>query len=160
MANIDFVVVPLGRYLENHFKFGKSLQKKPRVFATNYFLKSDGKYTNSKLDKKVWILWAEGRIHGDYDAIRTPIGFIPKHKDLKKLFDLALRKQYTSKEYVQQFSIRVSKYLEKIARMEEAFRNESDIPEEFWNILSTQKNELEELKNRTGKGTISPLDLT
>ncbi len=52
--------------------------KKPlRVFATNYFLKHQGKYTNEKVDKKVWVIWAEGRTHGEYDAIRTPVGHIP-----------------------------------------------------------------------------------
>ncbi len=54
MANLDFIVVPLGKYLENHKKFGNSLKHCPKVFATNYFLKNnEGNYLNGMLDKKV-----------------------------------------------------------------------------------------------------------
>ena len=82
MANLDFIVVPLGKYLENHKKFGESLEHCPKVFATNYFLKSkEGKYLNGMLDKLCWVLWAEGRTHGDYEAIKTPVGFMHKYED-------------------------------------------------------------------------------
>ena len=156
MANIDFIVVPLGKYLENHFEFGKRLVRKPRVFSTNYFLKHDGKYLNTKLDKKVWILWAEGRVHNDYDAIRTPIGFLPKLNDLNYLFKDTFQRNYSEEDYLEQFSVRVSKYLEKILRMEQYFENESGLPEEFWSVLKTQKSELLELKQKTGKDTLPP----
>ena len=156
MANMDFVVVPLGKYLENHLKFGKKLRQKPRVFATNYFLKNNGKYTNTKLDKKIWILWAEGRIHNDYDAIRTPIGFLPKYEDLKDLFQRVFGRNYSKQEYLEQFSVRVSRYLEKISRMEEYFEKESDIPKEFWNVLHVQKNELTKVKEKTMKEILPP----
>ncbi|MFX1452721.1 MAG: phosphoenolpyruvate carboxykinase (GTP), partial [Promethearchaeota archaeon] len=47
MANLDFLVLSLGKYLRNHQNFGEELDHCPRVFATNYFLKSkDGKYLN------------------------------------------------------------------------------------------------------------------
>jgi len=70
MANLDFLVVPLGKYLKNHRRFGKSLKYCPKVFSTNYFLKNDeGRYLNGMLDKKVWVVWAEGRTQGDFDAI-------------------------------------------------------------------------------------------
>jgi len=156
MANIDFVVVPLGKYLENHFKFGHRLKNRPRVFATNYFLKRGGKYANSKLDKKVWILWAEGRIHGDYEVIRTPIGYLPKYEDLKGLFREIFEREYSKDEYVFEFSVRISKYLEKIARMETAFGLEHYIPEEFWNVLRNQKRELVQLEHFAGAGSLSP----
>ncbi|GAH64471.1 unnamed protein product, partial [marine sediment metagenome] len=74
MANLDFLVVPLGRYIQNHIRFGEGLSKAPLVFATDYFLKEDGNYLNEKVDKKVWLLWMEGRVHKEYDALETPIG--------------------------------------------------------------------------------------
>jgi phosphoenolpyruvate carboxykinase (GTP) len=157
MANIDFVVVPLGKYLENHLRFGKKLLDKPRVFATNYFLKhKDGKYTNTKLDKKVWILWAEGRIHKEYDAIRTPIGFLPKYDDLRQLFQKVFGRNYSKEYYLEQFSVRVSKYLDKIARMKESFERESDIPGPLWDVLKTQEMELLGLKEKAKKEILSP----
>ena len=43
MANLDFLVIPLGKYVENHIKFGQKLKNCPKVFAVNYFLKHEGK---------------------------------------------------------------------------------------------------------------------
>jgi len=155
MANIDFVVVPLGLYISNHFSFGRRLKHKPRVYGVNYFLKHEGQYTNSKLDKKVWILWAEGRIHGEYEAAKTPIGYIPLFEDLKSLFKKALVKEYSEKEYEIQFSVRLTKQLEKIERMEKFFKYE-EIPEEFWSIMKKQKEELMNLKLETGEESLPP----
>jgi phosphoenolpyruvate carboxykinase (GTP) len=156
MAVMDFMVVPLGLYLSNHIRFGRSLKKQPRVFATNYFLKHQGKYTNEKVDKKVWVIWAEGRTHGEYDAIRTPVGYIPKYEDLKGLFRQVFDREYTEEDYDLQFSIRVDNYIEKTARMEEIFRDEPDMPPEFWEVHNRVRDELEAIKTETGKSVLKP----
>jgi len=156
MANKDFVVVPLSTYFANHYRFGSRLSHKPRVYATNYFLKHEGKYTNLKVDKKVWVLWAEGRVNGEYKALKTPIGYLPIHSDLRKLFRTVFNRDYTKAEYEQQFSVRVDKYLEKIARMEETFKAEPEMPTEFWEFLNRQKAELKALKAKTGSPVLPP----
>ncbi len=145
MAIMDFMVVPFGKYLSNHIGFGSRLKHVPEVFSTNYFLKHDGRYTNEKVDKKVWLLWAEGRIHGEYEAIETPIGFIPYYEDLNALFKQIFKREYTEQEYVQQFSVRVTKYLEKLDRMEKLYRDEEGIPEIFWDVHQRIKAGLEKL---------------
>lgn len=155
MANLDFVTVPLPKYIENHLKFGESFEKAPTVYATNYFLKNnEGQYTNSKLDKKVWVLWADGRVNGEYDAITTPVGLIPKYQDLKKLFKDNLGHDYTQKEYKEQFSIRVDKYLEKMDRMEKIF-SKIKLPAEFTAELNGQITRLKDAKAKYGS-VISP----
>ncbi len=157
MANLDFIVVPLGKYIENHQKFGNSLKTPPKVFATNYFLRNkEGKYMNGMLDKLVWVMWAESRFHEDYDAIKTPIGFIPKYEDLKVLFKEYLNRDYQKNDYLEQFSIRITKLLEKLDRVETSYNKEKDIPEFFWNILNEQRSELKKLKESSGKDIISP----
>jgi phosphoenolpyruvate carboxykinase (GTP) len=156
MAVMDFMVVPLGLYLSNHIRFGRSLKMPPRVFATNYFLKHQGKYTNEKVDKKVWVIWAEGRTHGEYDAIRTPVGHIPKYEDLKGLFRQVFDREYSEEDYDLQFSIRVDNYLEKTARIEEIFRNEPDMPPKFWEVHNRVRDELEAIKTETGKSVLKP----
>ncbi len=158
MANLDFLVIPLGKYLKNHYDFGNKLKYCPKVFATNYFLKKDGKYLNGMLDKKVWVIWAEGRTHNDFDAIETPIGFIPKFEDLNHLFDIELNKIYTEDEYVEQFKIRITNLLEKLDRVEKMFKAEEDIPSFFWNSLNQQKLNLIEIKNKYNKDEISPFE--
>jgi phosphoenolpyruvate carboxykinase (GTP) len=161
MANMDFVIVPLSRYLTNHIKFGNKLKRCPKVFSTNYFLKNaDGQYMNEKTDKRIWALWAEGRVHGDYDAIETPIGYIPKYEDLKTLFDGAFDdRNYTLEEYNEQFAIRTDKYLEKMDRMEELFSTEENMPEEFWAVLKSQRENLKTLAAKFGKAVIAPSEL-
>lgn len=156
MANRDFVVVPLSTYFSNHYRFGKRLKHPPRVYATNYFLRHEGRYTNMKVDKKVWVLWAEGRVHGEYRAIKTPIGYLPIYRDLRNLFKVVFNREYTEEEYLQQFSVRVDKYLEKIGRMEEIYRAEPEMPVEFWDFLNWQKVELQAVKAKTGSPVLSP----
>ena len=156
MAIMDFMVVPLGLYLTNHMRFGKKLKNPPQVFATNYFLKHEGRYTNEKVDKKVWVLWAEGRVHGEFNAIKTPIGFLPKYEDLRTLFKQVFNKDYTEDDYNLQFGIRLDKMLEKITRMEEIYKPEPNIPEEFWGILMQQREDIIAVKSETGKSVISP----
>ncbi len=160
MANLDFLVVPLGKYLKNHQKLGASLNFPPKVFATNYFLKNkDGEYLNGILDKLVWVMWAELRVHSDVNAIKTPIGYIPKYKDLELLFKKYLDKSYTKDDYVEQFSIRVKKLIEKLDRVEEMYRKEKNMPKFFWNILNEQREKLNNIGKEKGE-IISPLNLS
>ncbi|MFX1418077.1 MAG: phosphoenolpyruvate carboxykinase (GTP) [Promethearchaeota archaeon] len=158
MANLDFMVVSLGNYLKNHQGFGERLKYPPKVFATNYFLKNKGgNYLNGILDKLVWVIWAEGRVYNDYEAIKTPIGYIPKYIDLKSLFKQYLDKNYIEKDYIAQFSIRPRKILDKLARIEAMYTKEKGVPEFFWNVLNYQRNILLELRNEFDYEEISPL---
>ena len=160
MANLDFIVVPLSKYLENHKKFGDNLAHPPKVYSTNYFLKDEhGKYLNGMLDKLCWVMWAEGRTHGDYEAIKTPVGFIPKYKDLKELFAEYLDQEYTEADYIKQFSIRTTELLEKLDRIEAIFKKEAHTPQFFWDILEQQRQGLLALKKEKNKNVISPKEL-
>ncbi|MFX1365180.1 MAG: phosphoenolpyruvate carboxykinase (GTP) [Promethearchaeota archaeon] len=158
MANLDFMVVPLGKYIENHKKFGIRLDYCPKVFATNYFLKNkQGKYLNGILDKLCWVIWAEGRVNGDFQAIKTVIGYIPEYSDLKILFKEYLDKEYKEKDYIKQFSIRPNKLLDKLDRIEIMYKKEKDMPKFFWNILKNLRSNLKDLKKEYNGEEISPL---
>jgi len=156
MANLDFISVPFKTYIENHLKFAYGLKEVPKIYSTNYFLKDEaGSYLNSKLDKRVWILWAEGRVYGEYEAIETPVGRVPKYEDLKTLFIRELDKDYTEAEYLQQFSLRVTKYLEKMERMSKIFKN-VEMPAAFTEDLKAQTERLKEARTKFGEDIISP----
>jgi phosphoenolpyruvate carboxykinase (GTP) len=156
MANIDFLVVPLGRYIRNHINFGAGLKEAPLVFATNYFLKKDGRFLNEKVDKKIWLLWMEGRVHGEYSAMETPIGHIPRYEDLRSLFQEVFQREYKREDYEEQFSIRIDKFLEKIERMESIYAEEQEVPEDFSSCLQTLKSRLAEARKKYGAGVVSP----
>jgi phosphoenolpyruvate carboxykinase (GTP) len=156
MANMDFLVVPLGKYINNHLKFGASCSETPLVFATNYFLKADGKFLNEKVDKKVWLMWMEGRVHGEYKAIETPIGYIPIYEDVKALFKQIFNREYTETEYIEQFSIRVGKFMEKLDRMKAMYDKEDDVPADFWKAHEMLKKNLTAAKEKFGSVVIEP----
>ena len=137
-ANLDFMTLPLAKYVADHLAMADRLDTMPKVFVTNYFLKNKaGKFCNHKLDKKVWILWAEGRVHGDYDAIETPVGFIPKYEDLVPLFKSALHKDYSRADYDEQFTVRIEAYRAKWQRMADIFAK-LDMPAQFKAELDAQ----------------------
>ena len=157
MANLDFLSIPIGTYIQNHLDFVDGLNTVPGIFAVNYFLKDDeGKYLNGILDKKVWMLWMEGRVNGEYDAIETPVGHLPFYEDLQKLFQEALDKEYSREEYEGQFSIRIDKYLEKFDRMEEIYSKTNGIPEQFMQELQSQKQRLQDTKEKYAASIIAP----
>jgi len=159
MANLDFIVVPLELYIKNHLQFGARLRKPPLVFATNYFLKdSSGKYLNQKIDKKVWVLWAEGRVHDEYGAIPTPVGFLPHYEDLQHLFTEVFDRNYSRSDYEAQFTLRIDKLLAKIDRLEPVYQSES-APAEFLQLFDRQRLALHQLHKKFGTIEISPFQL-
>ncbi|WP_457741404.1 phosphoenolpyruvate carboxykinase (GTP) [Thermococcus sp.] len=160
MAILDFMSVPLGEYIENYLRFGKKLRKTPRIFAVNYFLRDEkGNWLNHKLDKAVWLKWMELRVHGDVEAIETPIGYIPKYEDLKKLFREVLNKDYSREAYEKQFTIRVPELLEKIERIEKIYREKvKEVPEELFQVLEEERKRLLEAREKYGD-YISPFVL-
>ena len=160
MAILDFMSVPLGDYIRNYLEFGEKLKKTPRIFAVNYFLRDEnGNWLNHKLDKAVWLKWMELRVHRDVEAIETPIGFIPKYEDLKRLFREVLNKEYTKEDYEKQFTIRVPELLAKIDRIERIYREQvKDVPEELFSVLEAERERLLAARERYGD-YISPFVL-
>ena len=158
MANLDFLVVNLGTYIKNHLKFGESLEHVPLIFSTNYFLKDGDKFLNEKTDKKIWLLWMEGRVHNEFGAIKTPIGFIPLYDDVSSLFSQVFDKTLSKELYEKLFSIRIEKLLDRLDRMEKIYGEESDIPHAFFEEIGAQKKRLSSAKNEHNEDVISPFD--
>ena len=152
MSNLDFLSIPLGRYIENHLNFVKGLKNPPLIFGVNYFLKAGhGDYLNKMVDKRVWIKWMELRVHEEADAVRTPTGYIPLYKDLKRLFKKVLDSDYTKEQYIEQFSVRIPENLRKIARIENIYKTQvPDTPWILFAILDEQRKRLIEAQKKYG----------
>ncbi|HUV02783.1 MAG TPA: phosphoenolpyruvate carboxykinase (GTP) [Desulfobacteria bacterium] len=144
MSNLDFLSIPLGDYVANHLKFGTKLQKPPRIFSVNYFLRdAAGKFVNDKTDKAVWLKWMELRSHNEIEAIKTPTGLIPEYEDLEVLFKAVLDKDYSEEDYVKQFTVRIVENLTKIERVMEFYKTEvHDTPQELFTVLEEQRKRL------------------
>lgn len=151
MANIDFVSIPLGRYIQMHLDFGRQLKKPPRIFSVNYFLSdSKGKFLNEIEDKKVWLKWMSLRIKEKLGAIKLPTGFIPLYEDLKKLFKDILGKNYGYGDYTLQFTLRVPENLNKIDRIINIYKKIDNCPDGVFSELLAQKERLLKVKQELG----------
>ncbi|WP_319757885.1 phosphoenolpyruvate carboxykinase (GTP) [uncultured Sphaerochaeta sp.] len=149
MANMDFVSYPLGTYTMNNIKFGESVKDVPKVFSNNYFMRGeDGKFMTSKLAKKVWLHWAEGRVHGEYEALDTPTGKIPLYEDLKALFKEHLDEDFSKEKYDYLFTFRCTKWVEKLERTKAYYKKmDPNTPEEifdYWDAAIAKINKAKE----------------
>ena len=161
MSNLDFLSIPIGKYVDINIQFGNKLQKAPKVFSVNYFLKDkkSGEFLNTKLDKLIWLKWMELRVNGEADAVDVGTGFIPEYEDIAMLFKKYLDRDYSEQEYVQQFTVRVNENIEKIDRIISIYKNIGpEVPDILFETLKKQKEKLEKLLNEKGS-YISPLDL-
>ncbi|MDZ7671671.1 MAG: phosphoenolpyruvate carboxykinase (GTP) [Halanaerobiales bacterium] len=161
MANLDFLSVPISEYIDNYLEFGNKAENQPGIFTVNYFLKDQesNKYLNGMLDKKIWMLWMEKRVHGEVKAIKSPIGYLPYYEDLRQLFARYLSFDYTEISYVEQFSIRIENYLAKFNRIKEAFSEIPNLPDEFETELNNQIKRLKEARKKYSDSEISPFKL-
>jgi phosphoenolpyruvate carboxykinase (GTP) len=160
MSNLDFLSIPLGRYIQNNLDFEKDVENPPLIFSVNYFLRDKkGKYLNGMADKLIWLLWAELRVNDDVGAVKTPTGFIPVFEDLQKLFKDNLDKEYTEDDYVEQFTIRIPENLAKLDRVEKIYREKvSDTPQILYDTFDEVRKRLIDAQTEHGDN-ISPLDL-
>jgi phosphoenolpyruvate carboxykinase (GTP) len=156
-ANEPFIPGPLADYMDAQFQFFNSdrIKSKPIIAGLNYFLTHEARggqgngLLGEKRDVKVWLGWLERRVHGDVEAIETPIGLIPKYEDLKELF-AGIDKEYPRELYDKQFAFYVENILARIDLQEEAYRKEHDVPSKLFEIYAEQREGLEALKAEYG----------
>ena len=156
-ANEPFIAGPLADYMEAQFRFFNSdrLESKPIMAGLNYFLthKARGGQGNGllgeKRDVKVWLGWLERSVHGDVEAIETPIGLIPRYEDLKELF-AGINKEYPRELYDKQFAFYVDNILARIDLQEAAYQQERGVPAKLFEIYAEQREGLEALRAAYG----------
>jgi phosphoenolpyruvate carboxykinase (GTP) len=159
-ANAPFIPGALGDYMDAQFKFFGSDKiaedKRPVMAGLNYFLThesrgSEGKrLLGEKRDVKAWLAWLERRAHNDVDAIDTPIGYLPKYEDLKRLFKERIDKDYPEELYTKQFSLYIDNILARIELQLEAYGKEENLPAKLFEVLKQQREELTALKDTYG----------
>jgi len=159
-ANAPFIPGSLGEYMDAQFKFFGSDKiepdKAPILAGLNYFLTEEArggsskKLLGEKKDVKAWMAWLEKRAHKEVDAIETPIGYIPKYEDLKKLFKDRIDKDYSQDLYLKHFSLYIDNIVARINLQVEAYSKEKNIPANLFEVLKKQKEGLLKLKEAYG----------
>jgi phosphoenolpyruvate carboxykinase (GTP) len=168
-ANAPFIPGALGEYMQVQFDFfnSKSIKDefRPVMAGLNYFLTHDSrggtegkKLLGEKRDVKVWLGWLELLAYKEIEAIETPIGFIPKYEDLKRLFKEKIDKPYPEELYDKQFSLYIDNIVGRIDLQTEAYRKDEHIPERIFEIYDAQKKALLGLKEKYGS-VVSPAQL-
>ncbi|MBE0585077.1 MAG: phosphoenolpyruvate carboxykinase (GTP), partial [Desulfofustis sp.] len=158
-ANAPFIPGALADYMEAQFAFFNSAKigatARPVMAGLNYFLThanrggSGNGLLGEKRDVKVWLGWLELFANGTVEAIETPIGFIPRYDDLKKLF-AGIDKAYPKSLYDMQFALYLDNILDRIELQTEAYKKEQGIPGKIYEVYEKQKAELLALKARLG----------
>ena len=158
-ANAPFIPGALADYMNSQFEFFNSEklsdEGRPIISGLNYFLthKSRGGpgrgLLGEKRDVKVWLGWLELFAHGDVEAIDTPVGYIPKYEDLKRLF-AGIDKEYPKSLYDMQFALYVDKVVDRIELQSEAYGQEENLPQQLFRVYEERKAELLALKAKYG----------
>jgi phosphoenolpyruvate carboxykinase (GTP) len=152
MANMDFVAYPLGEYTMNNIRFGEGVDNPPKIFSNNYFMRGpNGEFMTSKLAKKVWLHWAEGRIHGEYEAYDTPTGKIPRYEDVKELFKKHLDEDFSEADYNYLFTFRCSRWIDKLNRTKAFFaKMDENTPAELYAYWDEAIAKIEAVREKYG----------
>jgi phosphoenolpyruvate carboxykinase (GTP) len=114
----------------------------------NYFLThgarggEGSKLLGEKRDVRVWLSWLERLAHGEVEAIDTPIGYIPRYEDLKRLFSELIGKEYTKQLYEQQFSFYIEKIVARIDLQKQAYLKEKRLPPRLFEVCEEQRDGL------------------
>ncbi len=157
MSNMDFLSIPLGKYVEMNLEFAKKLNKQPLIFSVNYFLRdAEGRFLNEIQDKQIWLKWMRLRIENRAGALLCPTGLLPKYEDLKTLFNEVLNKEYGKEDYIKQFSLRIPENLAKLERIENIYKELKLIPACLFEEIEAQRARLKTCQKDYGD-YVSPI---
>ncbi len=163
-ANEAFFPGPLGQYINHYKAFGENRAIHPRNlpsgFQVNYWLHKSARATlapgekdgllGEKKDTKVWMHIMALMHQGKVETIWTPIGAIPKYKDLKPLFATIIDKEYDKEIYRKQFSLYINKLVSRIDLSVTEFSQEKGMPDAFFHVLDTWRRDLKAVKSVIG----------
>jgi phosphoenolpyruvate carboxykinase (GTP) len=128
---------------------------RPKMAGLNYFLTHENRggpgsgLLGEKKDVRVWLGWLERYVHGEVDAIETPIGFIPKYDDLQEMF-AEIDKDYPKSLYDMQFALYVDNIVARIDLQTEAYGKEENLPATLFEVYEKQKAALLAVREKFG----------
>ena len=84
MAMLPFCGYNMGDYFAHWLRMGERLKTPPLMFRVNWFRTSeDGRYLWPGFGENLRVLrWIIARVHGETEAVETPIGLLPRPQDI------------------------------------------------------------------------------
>jgi phosphoenolpyruvate carboxykinase (GTP) len=144
MAMLPFCGYNMANYFRHWLDMGKKMKKAPKIFNVNWFRTDDkGKFLWPGYCENLRVLeWIVDRCDNKIDAVKTPIGYVPKAEDID-MTGLSLAHGTMEKL----FKLDKKNWSDDLEGVKEFFKQfKKDLPEELWQEYESLKTRLSELK--------------
>ena len=143
MAMLPFCGYNMADYFEHWLRMGVRMKQQPKIFHVNWFRQDDdGNFLWPGYGENLRILeWILARCRGEFDAIKTSIGFVPKYEDIDMTgLDLP------EKTFHKLFEINPENWKTEMEGVTEFFKKFGDrLPLELWAQHQALARRLDEL---------------
>jgi phosphoenolpyruvate carboxykinase (GTP) len=129
-AMLPFLGYHVADYFNHWLQFGRDLPNAPRIFGVNWFRKDeDGSFAWPGFGDNMRVLkWIVERVRGRAGAVESPIGWMPRHRDL----DWTGMDDYAKEDFKSVMAIDREAWKKEVLAHEELFASMYDrLPKEF-----------------------------
>lgn len=140
MAMLPFCGYNMAEYFRHWLKMGKQMKNPPKIFYVNWFrVDAEGRFLWPGFSENLRILdWILKRCNNEVEAIKTPIGYIPKIEDID-LNGLDLPKENIKNL----FQINKQEWQEELDRQNQFLKIfKKSLPQEIWHEYHALKKRL------------------
>ena len=129
-AMLPFLGYHMADYFNHWLQFGRELPNAPRIFGVNWFRKDEnGKFAWPGFGENMRVLkWIVSRVKGRASAVESPIGWMPRYKDM----DWSGMENFSQEDFQKIMSVDRENWKQEILGHEELFSKLYDkLPKEF-----------------------------